>query len=121
MRIAFTLTGCPVPKGRPRVTRGGLRTFTPSRTLRYENAVGMAAKAAGARVTTEPMRLVCRFYLPDGRQSDIDNLAKSVLDGLNRVAWKDDSQVRELMASKAIDRANPRVEVEIWNIEGGTP
>lgn len=33
---------------------------------------------------------------------DVDNLAKSVLDGLNKIAFEDDSQVKSLICSKNI-------------------
>jgi len=34
-------------------------------------------------------------------RSDIDNLIKTVLDGLNGVAWEDDTQVVKVEAVKA--------------------
>ena len=43
---------------------------------------------------------------------DADNLAKSVCDSLNGVAWADDKQVIKLHVIKAY--GVPRVEVEIW-------
>jgi Holliday junction resolvase RusA-like endonuclease len=43
---------------------------------------------------------------------DADNLAKSVCDALNGVAWVDDKQVIKLHVFKAY--GVPRVEVEIW-------
>jgi Holliday junction resolvase RusA-like endonuclease len=38
------------------------------------------------------------FVLSDRRPRDIDNLAKTVLDALNKRAWKDDAQVVRLSA-----------------------
>jgi crossover junction endodeoxyribonuclease RusA len=35
-----------------------------------------------------------RLWFPDRRRRDLDNVAKSVLDGLNGVAYADDSQIR---------------------------
>ena len=35
------------------------------------------------------------------------------MDALNGVVWDDDSEVTRMTASKAIDRDNPRLEVEI--------
>jgi crossover junction endodeoxyribonuclease RusA len=35
-------------------------------------------------------------WFADHRRCDIDNIAKSVLDGLNGVAWRDDSSVDRL-------------------------
>ncbi len=44
---------------------------------------------------------------------DADNIAKSVLDALNKVAYKDDSCVVDLIVEKWYSE-NPRVEVYIW-------
>lgn len=41
---------------------------------------------------------------------DVDNFAKAVLDGLNGIVWRDDSQVVELRASKHYS-ISPRVDV----------
>ena len=43
---------------------------------------------------------------------DLDNIVKSVSDGLNEVAWKDDAQIYMLQAWKGFSE-NPRTEVEI--------
>ena len=37
---------------------------------------------------------------PTALRGDIDNYVKSILDGLNGIAWDDDIQVRELKAIK---------------------
>ncbi len=44
---------------------------------------------------------------------DIDNMVKSVMDGLNKVAWVDDKQVKDLTARVRRDPANPRIEVTV--------
>ncbi len=54
-----------------------------------------------------------RIYVPDRRHRDLDNIAKSILDGMNRVLFQDDSQVLHTTIDKALDRANPRVEVVV--------
>ena len=50
------------------------------------------------------------------KKPDIDNCIKSILDGLNELAFKDDNQVFEVYAIKKYSE-NPRVEVEIKEIE----
>jgi Holliday junction resolvase RusA-like endonuclease len=47
------------------------------------------------------------------KKPDLDNIVKAVKDGLNGVAWKDDSQVVRLTAGKYWSD-KPRVEVRIW-------
>ena len=55
-------------------------------------------------------------YFPDERPRDVDNVAKSVLDGLNRNVWKDDRQVTRLVVNRHVNRAMPRTEVTIERI-----
>src|SRR5699024_4888088 len=43
---------------------------------------------------------------------DIDNYTKGILDSLNGIVWKDDSQVVSLIANKYYSD-NPRVEIQI--------
>lgn len=58
------------------------------------------------------MRL--RFYAPDRRRRDETNYTKSLMDALNKVAYRDDSQVVEWHGSReSPDRKRPRVDVEI--------
>jgi len=113
MKLAFVLSGPPVPKARPRLGRG-FRVFTPQKTLDHEARIGaaaLAARPAGWPMGAE-MVLEMRFYQPTSRLADIDNLVKSV-DGANGVAWFDDVQVVAIHATREIDRENPRTEVEI--------
>jgi len=46
---------------------------------------------------------------------DVDNVAKSVLDGLNGVAYEDDDQVVELLVKKhkVKRKEDERVEIEV--------
>lgn len=54
------------------------------------------------------------FYPPDRRRRDESNFLKALLDGLNGVAWRDDSQVVEWCGSRcATDPKKPRVEIEL--------
>lgn len=117
--VEFVVPGTPVSKARPRVVlrRGRVRTFTPATTRSYERTVALLAQAAGARPTKSPVRVHLRIYLPNARRVDIDNLAKAILDGLNGVAFADDSQVCDLRVEKDIDRAHPRAWVRIEEFE----
>ncbi|MFL8231041.1 RusA family crossover junction endodeoxyribonuclease, partial [Clostridioides difficile] len=49
------------------------------------------------------------------KKPDLDNIIKSVADSLNGIAYKDDSQIVEVVSKKYYsDR--PRVEVELEDI-----
>jgi len=45
---------------------------------------------------------------------DLDNYAKSIMDGLNGFAWKDDAQISELNISKQYTEFEPKLVIEIW-------
>lgn len=109
-RIAFTVQGRPVAKGRPRFGRG--RAYTPGITRAWEEAVGWAYKESGGPLFRGPVEvgLVFRAYAWPG---DLDNLQKALLDGLNGLAWADDRQVRVLEARLIIDVRDEGVDVTI--------
>lgn len=111
----FCIPGPPKPKERPRVVRvkGRLVTFTPKKSLKYEHLVGMCARSAGVRELEGPVSLDASFYLPTKRRMDLDNLLKAVLDGLNGIAYADDSQVCEVKARRSVDSENPRAVVTV--------
>jgi crossover junction endodeoxyribonuclease RusA len=109
MRHTFAVPGRPVPKERPRLGRGR-RVFTPQRTLDRERSI---ADAYDGPVFDGPVRLTVE-YTTDGERitiesvdatkrlrGDLDNYIKTTSDALNGVAWQDDSQVIEIVATKA--------------------
>lgn len=121
--MQFHIDGEPVPKGRPKFTSraGFMRTYTPRKTVDYELAVKAAAQAAMGPTdlleTPVGVYLYMRLPIPKShskkrreaclsgqekpiKKPDIDNLAKSILDGMNGVVWKDDSQIVSLHVTK---------------------
>lgn len=60
------------------------------------------------------VRIVC--VTSRRNRPDLDNAAKSILDGLNGVAWDDDRQVSELHVYVRSGRPE-RVEVEVWVLD----
>ncbi|MBN1461387.1 MAG: RusA family crossover junction endodeoxyribonuclease [Armatimonadetes bacterium] len=98
MTWTVEIPGPPVAKQRPRRAPQG-HFYTPAKTVKAEKTIAEYAMAAGVRL--EPKRKyalgIC-FYLSAHRR-DIDNLQKTVLDGLNRLGetdgW-DDHQVTSL-------------------------
>lgn len=133
--LAFTMSGQPRGKGRPRLsTRGGFaRAYTDPKTRTYEASVrALALKAMGEHAPfTGPLSVSLRFRLEPpksmskreraavlaGEQPylgrlDVDNCAKAVLDGMNGVAFADDVQIVRLFVIKVAD-AKPGVDVTI--------
>ena len=108
----------PIPKGRPRFTRSG-HAYTPKRTSDFECSVADYYKKHGGRYYEGAISIRLIFSMPipksftktvrqlieDGlvkhtKKPDLDNLCKAVLDGLNGVAFKDDSQITHLSITK---------------------
>ena len=120
MTISFVIPGPPVPKARPRFNRRSRRPArTPERTKVFEQrAMTYAREAWPRRAVAGSVSVRIRFFVPDARRRDVDNLAKGVLDSLNGIIWRDDSQVTGMELLKAIDRENPRTEVEVVIQEG---
>ena len=114
MRLAFTIEGPPVGKERSRSTRAG-HHFTPAKTRDYEARAKLCALRAAGLVpgwlVDGAFSLTLRVYFGDRRRRDLDNVVKSVADGMNGAGYLDDSQIAELHAYRGYDKANPRVEV----------
>lgn len=115
--LRFIVPGDPVPKARARVGRKGW-SYTPARTVAYEELVAWSARKAMLEAGHEPLNSEARFavtmdfYLGTERRCDLDNLIKALLDGLTPrkprgrqrapgLFWKDDSQVDIIAAQKA--------------------
>lgn len=123
-QVIFSVYGEVVPKGRPRFTRQG-RTYTPKKTHDYESEVAMMAKSAMG--SSDPLETPVAVYVyvnlpvpssyskkrteaclsglekPIKKTGDLDNQIKSVLDGMNGIVYKDDSQIVSLHATKRYD------------------
>lgn len=81
--VAFTIPTRPVPKGRPRVV--GSHTYTDERTVTYEATVATYATRAmrGRAPIDAPVKVLALFEQTDRRPADVDNLVKSLLDGMS--------------------------------------
>ena len=122
-RIVFEIPGECVAKGRPNFRRTGkfVKTYTPEKTEKFENLVKLAFINSGceAFVGGEMLSLRLEIYreIPKSASKkkaklmeagllrpitkpDLDNCVKSVLDGLNQVAFKDDSQIVHMTVDK---------------------
>jgi len=115
IEIRFTIPGKPVPKGRPRVNRKTGAVYTPRETKDYERTVAGAFLAAGQGkpnhtgavaldIEVFPDRVEVALQLRESpapkHKADLDNILKSVADGLQRVgAFNDDRQIEAIGAT----------------------
>jgi len=112
--IRIIIPGRPVPKQRPRFGRGG-HVYTPSKTKQYEELVGWYAKQCIPEPISENIALHIRVYVKNNVFPDIDNIAKSIMDGLNGIAYNDDKQVACLTIQR-LQGEEERAEIEIEKI-----
>lgn len=96
--VRFEVPGEPRSKGRPRVTQRG--TYTPKETLVAERVVRDAWRGLGEQPFRFQLLVEIDFYNGNKRRRDLDNMAKLVLDALNKEAYEDDNQVVELNLRK---------------------
>lgn len=120
---SFSVPGEPVSKARARFTNKGskVRSYTPEKTRRGEETMGWAFRSAARerRVnSTHQFGVAAVFYCGTRQRRDVDNMLKLILDGLNGVAWKDDSQVTEVSGRKEWTDGGPaRTEVIVYRLD----
>jgi crossover junction endodeoxyribonuclease RusA len=112
--IKFTIPGRPVPA--VRMTRRG-KWVDPraQKYLDYKDSVGWVAKAYVKEMLVGNVKLNIDAYIDKGRPGDLDNIIKTIGDGLNGVAYEDDRQVVEIHARRH-KGAPERVEVGVEGI-----
>ena len=120
--ITFTVPGRPIPKARPRLGVHGRTAYiyTPEETRLYEQFVGVVGCENCRKPLTGPVELRLVAFFRGGRRTpDLSNVLKAVEDGLNGIAYIDDSQVKRFHAEMRYveDRTAERVEVEIHEVE----
>lgn len=136
--LEFVVWGDPKPKGRPRFINKGkfVSTYTPRETRNYEAQIRQAytetngtMKVSGAlhaeitavfdipkSATKKKKELMATGQIYCKNKKDCDNLAKTVLDALNGLAYHDDNQVVELYAKKMYG-LTPCIKVKLQELE----
>lgn len=122
-------------KARPRVFNG--HAITPKDTVTYENWVKVCYQEQKAEYLEGPIKAEINIYykvpksytkkriqaIKEGleypcKKPDADNVAKIILDSLNKIAFDDDSQVVNLIVNKLWTFDTERVEFGLEEIGG---
>lgn len=117
-RWTLVVPGKPVPCGRPRVSSGG-HAYMPEATRKYERRVRRMASGVFGAPLQGKVRVRVLFVLPDRIRRDVDNLLKSVMDGLNGIAFEDDSQVVSSTVGKVVRRGQGKAVVVVETLGDG--
>jgi len=118
MEINIEIPGKPQAKQRPFVTKKGI-AFTKKETAVYENLVKLAYRQKTDYMFMGAVEIVINILIKppvtiskkkyqemiDGKilpqvRPDVDNVAKSITDALNKIAYNDDAQITYLLVKK---------------------
>ena len=133
MIYEFEVPGKVIGKGRPRLNSYTGVVYTPTRTKDYESLLEQyfllkypRFKALEGRIK---INIIAYFSIPKTtkkadinemlennisptKKPDIDNIVKSILDSMNKFAFKDDNQITKLEVEKK-DSLEDKVYVKI--------
>lgn len=132
LQTKFTIDGEVVSKARPRFNSKTHHTYTPEKTVKWENWCRLEYQnQSDVFFGDSPLivTITSYFKIPksfskkkvidalDGvitptKKPDCDNIAKSILDSLNGIAYDDDKNVIQLAVVKKYGN-RPYTEVEI--------
>lgn len=129
-RVRCIIPGPVVAKQRPRLGKNGC-VYTPQKTKAFEQKCKLSYKDYYFDKEYIAVKISFMFEVPKSyskknreealkgnirpTKADIDNYIKSVLDGLNGVAWSDDRYIAAVMAEKLFAEKS-EIIVEIENI-----
>ena len=97
------------PKERPRFSKHGTHTYTPKKTVAYENYIRVNARKQmnGVKPLEDLIYVTFDFCFKKPKKTklltpkkDLDNLIKSTSDAMNKVCYLDDTQIVNIVASK---------------------
>ena len=132
--MKIIIPGIPIAKGRPRVGKFG--TYTPTKTVNYENLVQLCYMDQGEGKKLEgALQMVIDLFFPipksyskkrveaikemkelHTKKPDASNCLKSIEDALNGFAYDDDSQIVELTVRKHYTTEEPMAVVTIAEV-----
>tara|TARA_R110000765_G_scaffold412278_1_gene511870 strand:- start:93 stop:518 length:426 start_codon:yes stop_codon:yes gene_type:complete len=136
--LNFVIYGDPVGKGRPRFVRKTGVAYTPKKTKDYETHVKQAAWVSMSKHKLNTfygncsVKIIAFLKIPKSWNKrktmeahlgmvtpslpDIDNIAKSVLDGIEGIVYQNDKQIFHLEVTKRYvdEETEPQVQVSVF-------
>lgn len=135
MKIKFTIEGEPAGKARPRHGKSGV--YTPAKTKALENNIAYFYKVNVKHYFEGYVKMYLDLFykipksdskkkkamklnneLRPNKKPDADNVIKLVADALNEVAYKDDTQIIEIVCRKFYSDI-PRMEITLEDLYEG--
>lgn len=114
--VKFIVPGNPIPKARTTQKSKWCKRAVLSRNYQKLVAQYYMIQKDTTQIKGDVF-LGCKFYRSDRIRVDCDNLFKAVADGLEYGgAYKNDNQITEMYAKKEYDKNNPRVEIELQEV-----
>lgn len=124
MTLTLTILGPPRSKKNSQIAiclRGKPRLIQSKLYRDYEKDALKQLWAWGNVTVNGRVKVVCLYYVPDLRKRDLTNLLAASHDILQKGGFiEDDSMIVSVDGSRieGVDKANPRVEIEITKWEG---
>lgn len=92
------------------------RRITSAAGRQFKADIALLAKRQGARLLSGDLIITFRVFRPK-RIGDLDNRLKASQDALRGVCFEDDKQIIEIHAFRFDDKANPRIEIDLKELE----
>lgn len=118
--MKLVIPGVPISVNHCYFTDARGRRLLTATAEQYRDTVGWAAKVAwleeGQPELAGSLVLEFSYYLPDRRRLDLDNTKKLICDGIAKALGLDDRNFLCRDMERSVDKANPRVEIEISDV-----
>lgn len=117
-KIHLTLPEPPCLNQRMRVTnrgRGARGVYIIAKSKDFKDDVFWLWQESKQEMLHGSLEMQIEWFSASNR-SDIDSRLKDVLDGLNKLAYHDDSQIKKLSIVRVVDKENPRMEVTVQTL-----
>ena len=119
MLLDVTVPGRPYPLRRPRVVNK--RAYDPPENVAAKDRIRWHVRWRDVPYSGPVVIDITCSYTARTSTADVDNLAKTVLDALNRYALADDRQVQELRIRKQYLASSDATVIQMWAAQKPTP